>query len=151
MQRPPDVSSFHAMVWHIVRQIPVGVVSTYGQIASMLPVPPGVSPQDYERLGPVWVGQAMQALSAQADPTIPWQRVINSQGGISLPAGSALALEQKHRLQREGVQFAPSGRVSLSIYGWEGPEDVWIRAHGLRPPLVIKKSAPPPTPQLPLL
>ena len=80
----------------------------------MLPVPPGVSPQDYERLGPVWVGKAMHAISAQDDPTIPWQRVINSQGGISLPAGSRLAREQQRRLQREGVQFAPNGRVPFT-------------------------------------
>jgi len=141
MQSPPDPGSFHMMVWNIVRQIPTGVVSTYGQIASMLPVPAGVSPPDYERVGPVWVGQAMQAISAQADPSIPWQRVINSQGKISLPAGSRLAREQRLRLQREGVQWAPNGRVPLHIYGWDGPEVAWLQAHGLRQPLALKQPA----------
>ena len=151
MQSPPDPGSFNTMVWNIVRQIPPGTVSTYGQIASMLPVPPGVSPKDYERLGPVWVGKAMHAISSQDDPSIPWQRVINSQGGISLPAGSRLALEQHRRLQREGVQFAPNGRVPFNTYGWDGPDATWLRAHRLCPPLVIKKPAHPSTQQLTLL
>jgi methylated-DNA-protein-cysteine methyltransferase related protein len=151
MQSPPEPGSFNTMVWNIVRQIPSGAVSTYGQIASMLPVPGGVNPQDYERLGPVWVGQAMHAISSQADPTLPWQRVINSQGGISLPAGSRLAMEQHRLLQSEGIQVAPNGRVPLHIYGWEGPDASWLQANGLRQPLLIKKPDPMSVQQLKLL
>ena len=151
MHAPPDPGSFHPLVWSIVRQIPAGVVSTYGHIASMLPVPAGVSPQDYARLGPVWVGKAMQALSSQDEPTIPWQRVINSQGGISLPAGSRLALEQQRRLQHEGIHFTRAGRVPLQVYGWDGPEVAWLQAHGLRQPEPLRQSTPTTQEQLPLL
>jgi len=54
MNFPPDSKTYFDIVWMIVRQIPSGVVSTYGQIASMIPAPTGVDEIDYERLGAVW-------------------------------------------------------------------------------------------------
>ena len=95
MWQPPDPTTFNALVWKIVRQIPPGRVSSYGQIASMLPLPEDVTPDQYRRLGARWVGQAMRV--TPAGEGIPWQRVISSQGKISLPAGSAGADEQRHR------------------------------------------------------
>jgi methylated-DNA-protein-cysteine methyltransferase-like protein len=140
MNFPPDPPTFNATVWHIVRQIPAGVVSTYGQIASMIPTPQDVKAEDYERLGPVWVGKAMNAVSSADDPDVPWQRVINSQGGISLPEGSRAALEQHIRLEREGVTFDKNGRINLNTYGWDGPAEDWLRENRLLKPRSIKKS-----------
>jgi methylated-DNA-protein-cysteine methyltransferase-like protein len=139
MDFPPNPDTFYPIVWNIVRQIPSGVVSTYGQIASMIPPPPGVDPTDYERLGPRWVGKAMNAVSGKDDPTVPWQRVINSQGGISLPAGSAAALEQHARLLREGLTFDKRERIDLNIAGWDGPDEDWLRENDLFPPRPLKK------------
>jgi methylated-DNA-protein-cysteine methyltransferase related protein len=139
MDFPPNPDTFYPMVWNIVRQIPSGVVSTYGQIASMIPPPSGVEPTDYERLGPRWVGKAMNAVSGKDDPTVPWQRVINSQGGISLPAGSAAALEQHARLLREGLTFDKRERIDLNIAGWDGPDEDWLRENDLFPPRPLKK------------
>ena len=80
---PPDPTAFNALVWEIVQQIPPGYVSAYGQIASMIPPPSGVDPLQYARLGAIWVGYAMHAVPEGS--AVPWHRVINSQGQISLP------------------------------------------------------------------
>lgn len=130
--QPPDPRSFYGLVWEIVRQIPEGRVSTYGQIASMIPPPPGADPIQYERLKARWVGRAMNA--APVGGGIPWQRVINSQGMISLPRGSAAADEQRARLEMEGVEFDARGRVDFRQVGWDGPPVEWLAAHGLLPP-----------------
>jgi len=131
MFNPPNPEVFNPMVWKIARQVPEGRVTTYGQIASMIPSPEGVDPLQYERLGSRWVGSAMRALR---DETIPWQRVINSQGEISLPKGSKGAEEQRALLEMEGIIFSASGRVDLTRFGWDGPEPEWLAANGLLPP-----------------
>jgi len=136
---PPDSESYNALVWKIVRQIPSGVVSTYGQIASMIPAPAGVDEQDYERLGAVWTGKAMNAVSSADDGSIPWQRVINSQGGISLPEGSRAAVEQKRRLLQEGVRFEKNRRVNLGQFGWDGPDADWLHENHLLAPKPLRK------------
>jgi methylated-DNA-protein-cysteine methyltransferase-like protein len=139
MNMPPDPTTFFAIVWTIVRQIPSGQVSTYGQIASMIPAPDDVNPLDYERLAPVWVGKAMNAVSFNDDGTIPWQRVVNSQGGISLPEGSRAALEQRARLEREGHPFDKRGCLNLNVAAWDGPAADWLDSNGLLPPKSLKK------------
>jgi methylated-DNA-protein-cysteine methyltransferase-like protein len=136
---PPDPDRFFALVWEIVEQIPAGRVSTYGQIASMIPPPPGVEPPQFARLGALWVGKAMNAVPQGS--AIPWQRVINSQGKISLPAGSSAAEEQRALLEMEGIEFDGQGRVGLSVMGWEGPPEEWLQARGLSPPRPLRKPA----------
>lgn len=144
MWKPPDPASFNTLVWEIVQQIPAGRVSTYGQIASMIPPPPDVEPQQYRRLGARWVGQAMN--STPPGQGIPWQRVIGGQGRISLPAGSAAADEQRQRLEAEGVEFGPGQKVDFAVCGWEGPPEEWLAARGLLPPAPLR-----PGPQQPRL
>ncbi|MBZ0284601.1 MAG: MGMT family protein [Anaerolineae bacterium] len=139
MNTPPDPIHFNKTVWNIVRQIPSGTVSTYGQIASMIPPPSEVDETDYVRLGAVWVGKAMNAVSSDGSSDVPWQRVINSQGGISLPEGSRAALEQRQRLESEGIQFERNGRINLNAYGWDGPNGDWLRENQLLTPRPIKK------------
>ncbi len=146
MYDPPDPSSFNALVWEIVRQIPPGCVSTYGQIASMIPPPEAVDPLRYRRVGARWVGSAMR-LAPSGHP-IPWHRVINSQGKISLPRGSAAAEEQRARLEMEGLVFDEQGRVDLNLVAWDGPEETWLRAHNLLPPSSLKKPSSKHTDQL---
>jgi methylated-DNA-protein-cysteine methyltransferase-like protein len=138
---PPDPSTFYPVVWNIVRQIPSGVVSTYGQIASMIPPPDGVEVEDYDRLGPRWVGKAMNAVSSKDDPTIPWQRVVNGQGGISLPAGSTAAVQQRTRLEQEGIPFDRKDRINLKQVGWDGPDEGWLQENNLYKPRPLR---PPP-------
>ena len=109
---PPDPVVFNHQVWEVVRRIPIGKVATYGQIARLIPVPPGVEPKSYLSLGPRWVGSAMA--KCQAD--VPSQRVINSKGEISPRPG---AEEQRCLLEEEGVVFDSRGRVNLDSFGWQ--------------------------------
>lgn len=138
MRESGDMEAFRAQVYLIVRQVPSGRVTTYGQIAEMIPHPPAMEPPDYERIRARWVGRAMQ--HAPAD--VPWHRVINSQGKISLPAGSRSAAIQRMRLEAEGVTFGKSGAVDLDRYGWAGPPALWAEEHGLNPPKPLSGSGP---------
>jgi len=123
---PPDPVIFNALVWEIVRQIPPGKVATYGQIAAMVPPPEGMTTWDYRAFGARWVGGAMAACPED----VPWHRVINAQGKISLRRG---AEEQRDRLEAEGVEFDEHGRVDLRRYRWEGPDEAWLKARGWIP------------------
>ncbi|MDX9954068.1 MAG: MGMT family protein [Anaerolineae bacterium] len=90
-------------VYALVCQIPAGKVTTYGQIARWL---------GWEH-GARTVGWALR--SAPAD--IPWHRVVNGRGGISLLENA----EQRLRLESEGVVFDALGRINLKEYGFVGP------------------------------
>jgi methylated-DNA-protein-cysteine methyltransferase-like protein len=124
---PPDPMVFKNLVWEIVRQVPPGKVTTYGQIARLIP-PPGDLPQrSYDAFAPRWVGGAMAACPED----VPWQRVINSKGEVSPRPG---AFHQRQLLEEEGVLFNDRGRVDLKTYGWQGPDAAWCLAHNLLPP-----------------
>jgi methylated-DNA-protein-cysteine methyltransferase-like protein len=110
---PPNQQAYYEQVWNIVRQIPFGKVTTYGQIAKMIPPPVGVEIEAYAAFAPRWVGGAMAA----CPDDVPWQRVINSQGKISERAG---AERQRQLLEQEGVEFDAKDRIDLKKYGWKG-------------------------------
>jgi methylated-DNA-protein-cysteine methyltransferase-like protein len=98
--------SVNRRIYDMVRRIPSGRVATYGQIASLVG---GCSAR--------MVGYAMAGVS---DETIPWQRVINARGRISIRDPNGYSL-QKAILEREGIDFDESDSVDLSVFGWEGP------------------------------
>ena len=110
---PPDPIIFNHQIWDIVRQVPAGRVITYGEVARMVPMPEGLDPKSYQAFAPRWVGGAMAACPAD----VPWQRVINSKGGISPRPG---AEKQRELLEEEGIQFDDRGRIDLKKYGWPG-------------------------------
>jgi methylated-DNA-protein-cysteine methyltransferase-like protein len=113
---PPDIASFNHQVWGVVRLIPRGRVASYGQVAYLVPLPAGVDPDTYRAFGARWVGSAMAACPND----VPWQRVLNAKGEISVRAGAA---EQRRLLEAEGVVFDAKGRVDLKRFGWQGPEE----------------------------
>lgn len=115
--------AFYAAVWKLVKQIPAGKVSTYGQIASYLPPVTGVPPEEFAAHRARWVGNAMAA----SPQDVPWQRVINAQGKIS---ARHAAQTQRRLLEQEGVQFDAKERVDLKQYGWQGPAADWLQANG---------------------
>jgi methylated-DNA-protein-cysteine methyltransferase related protein len=98
-------ASTYARVYAVVRRVPSGRVATYGQVARVA----GLG--NHARL----VGYALAALPAGT--TIPWHRVINARGAVSLRR-SGDTLSQRMRLEREGVRFDGRGRTSLSAHGW---------------------------------
>ena len=101
----------------------------------MLPPPPGVAFDSYRSLGPRWVGSAM----ANCPDDVPWQRVINAQGKISL-RGSDGAAKQRLRLEAEGIVFDPRGKIDLAKYRWAGPSREWATQHGFN---VLPEREPP--------
>jgi methylated-DNA-protein-cysteine methyltransferase-like protein len=97
-------------IYSIVRQIPVGQVAAYGQIARIVG---GCSAR--------MVGYAMAALRDNTEVMeVPWQRVINRQGKISL-TGEGYAI-QRQLLEAEGVKFDDQDRVDFNQFGWLGED-----------------------------
>lgn len=112
---PPDRQIYFSQVWALVRKIPSGKVSTYGQIAGMIGPPGEMSERDYRAWGARWVGSAMAA----CPENVPWHRVINSQGKIS-PRSSGGHLRQRELLEAEEVEFDARDRIDLKRFGWQG-------------------------------
>ncbi|HTL89999.1 MAG TPA: methylated-DNA--[protein]-cysteine S-methyltransferase [Leptolyngbya sp.] len=102
------MSHYHR-IYQIVRQIPFGQVATYGQIAELAGLP------RQARL----VGYALfRATDAALE--IPWHRVINARGEISMsPLREGMDQVQRSRLESEGIHFDPSGKLSLDRYRWQ--------------------------------
>jgi methylated-DNA-protein-cysteine methyltransferase-like protein len=98
-------SSTYKRIYDVVKRIPKGRVATYGQIAKIS-----------QASGPRQTGYALHALPEGYH--LPWHRVINSKGEISLPAGSESHEIQRTLLESEGVEFGKTGRVSLAKYQW---------------------------------
>lgn len=109
MAARPDISTrlsdAHLRVWQAVRKIPRGRVSTYGTVARLAGMP-GRARQ---------VGYALHHLPDGAE--VPWHRVVNAQGKISLPAAGGRAIRQRRLLEAEGVRFV-NGRIRLAGHGW---------------------------------
>ncbi|MCL4261894.1 MAG: MGMT family protein [Anaerolineae bacterium] len=108
--------SFYVQVYKVAQQIPPGKVTSYGRIALMLG----------RRNAARAVGYALSALSApdSGEPytsaTVPWQRVVNNKGRISIHSRDKAAAEQANLLRAEGVMVDEHGRINLDIYLWEG-------------------------------
>ena len=71
------------------------------------------------------VGYALSALrqpnqDGYTSANVPWQRVVNSQGRISIRHREATANKQAEMLRAEGVAVDGNGRIDLSIHLWEG-------------------------------
>ncbi|MBD3367193.1 MAG: cysteine methyltransferase [Candidatus Eisenbacteria bacterium] len=97
----------HERIRRTTELVPPGRVASYGQIAE---ITGGVSPR--------MVGYAMAALEPGSG--VPWHRVVNARGEISLPPGRGRE-EQRALLEAEGVSFDERGRIDLETYGWRGP------------------------------
>jgi methylated-DNA-protein-cysteine methyltransferase-like protein len=111
MPVPPKAVSSYDRIYAAVRKIPAGRVSTYGAIARVA----GLDGQ--ARL----VGYALSNL--RDGTAVPWHRVINAQGKLSLVrAASSSGITQHLRLRREGVTVDAAGRVSLARFGWRVKE-----------------------------
>ena len=103
---PRPLSETYRRIYQVVSRIPRGRVATYGQVASLARLP------RQARL----VGYALHALPAASG--LPWHRVVNARGMISLRSGGLGHDERQARLLvREGVRFL-DGVIPLHRFGW---------------------------------
>jgi methylated-DNA-protein-cysteine methyltransferase related protein len=108
----PEGQSVNERIYMVVRQVPAGRVTSYGQVAKIV--------------GTVSARQVGYALAAvRPEMQVPWQRVVNSQGKISLPGSG-----QQRLLEAEGVVFDAQGKIDLKRFGWSGPDEAWLEANG---------------------
>ncbi|MBL3554894.1 MULTISPECIES: MGMT family protein [Marinobacter] len=92
-------------IWQVVAAIPAGCVASYGQIAHMA----GLGRQAR------YIGKALGKLPE--GHSIPWYRVIRSNGQIAFPLGSVAFEVQAQNLREEGVVVV-DGRISMKQYQW---------------------------------
>lgn len=111
-----NTANFYEQVYRVVQRIPPGKVTSYGRIAQMLGRPHAARA----------VGYALSALkdadsdAAYTSATVPWQRVVNSQGRVSIRHREVTANRQAVLLRAEGVEVSEALRIDLAEHLWEG-------------------------------
>ena len=95
--------TFSERVKQLIKQIPNGKVSTYGQIAAR-----AGNPRAARQVA--WILH-----SCSKKDNLPWHRVINSKGRISLPYDGGYQM-QKKLLELEGIVFNEDNFIDLDIY-----------------------------------
>ena len=101
-------SGIYQQIYEVVRLIPEGKVTTYGTIGRIV----GCSARQ--------VGYAMA--SSPPKKGIPWQRVVNRQGCISLRNHGSPDQRQRILLEEEGIDFDHKGRIDLNRFLWQEVE-----------------------------
>jgi methylated-DNA-protein-cysteine methyltransferase-like protein len=102
---PPSTDSYKR-IYAVVRRVPRGRVATYGQVAALAALP------RHARL----VGYALNRLPP--DSSVPWHRIVNAKGQISLRANGLGHEElQAQLLRREGVRLK-EGTIALLRHQW---------------------------------
>ncbi|HYV51398.1 MAG TPA: MGMT family protein [Dongiaceae bacterium] len=107
MAKTSGKDSLYRRIYTAVARVPRGRVVTYGQVARGVR---GATPRV--------VGYAMAALPDRS--SVPWHRVVNHRGGISLRSGGDGACVQRALLEAEGVRFRDNGCMDLERYRWLG-------------------------------
>ncbi|MGB8656315.1 MAG: MGMT family protein [Candidatus Zixiibacteriota bacterium] len=111
-ERTSGVSPSTQRVKNIIRQIPQGKVATYGQIAAL-----AGNPRAARQV--VWILHS----SAEKD-RLPWHRVINSRGRISLKPNYGYEI-QKELLGKEGLKFDKNDNIDFRRYLWSPSCSAW--------------------------
>ncbi len=95
--------AFKERVYGLVAQIPKGKVMTYGQIAALC--------------GAAWAAWEVGQIAHTGPSDLPWQRVVNKQGGLARgwPGGIAL---HKAALEADGVAVGDDYMVDLKELLW---------------------------------
>lgn len=119
MARTVRKPSLYEIIYEGVRKIPKGKVATYGEVARHCGL------REHARL----VGYALHNLPANSG--VPWHRVINSKGEISLPRESGSYELQRSLLESEGIRFS-GNRIDLLKYGVAAGAGQANRPHGIK-------------------
>ena len=110
----PDLHEFSERVYWVVEHVPDGRVVSYGQVAFYA--------------GSYGAARAVGTLlrnSLANGVDVPWQRVINAQGGISFKGDVDRARRQKLLLEREGITFTNDWKLDLDAHQWEPDTAFW--------------------------
>ncbi len=103
--RRVPADSHDARIYAVVRRIPRGRVATYGQVAALAGLP-GHARQ---------VGYALHR--TPEGEALPWHRVLNAQGAISLPPREGGDV-QRAMLRAENIRLRPDGTIDLAQAQW---------------------------------
>jgi methylated-DNA-protein-cysteine methyltransferase-like protein len=97
-------ADFNKRVYELVAQIPKGKVMTYGQIAALC--------------GAAWAAWEVGQIAHTGPANLPWQRVVNKQGGLAAgwPGGGRAA--QKALLEADGVSVSDDFKVDVNQLLW---------------------------------
>ena len=98
------MSDFRNKVYKAVKKVPHGKVVSYGQVATYIG-----SPRSARQVG--WV------LSQSAGTDVPWWRVINSEGRISINNKHVSKDEQRMYLASEGIKVTDNYNIDINYYG----------------------------------
>jgi methylated-DNA-protein-cysteine methyltransferase-like protein len=99
------ITSFSRRAIEIIKHIPLGMVSSYGMIASYAG----------NRFGARQIVMLLNSSSKKEN--LPWHRIVNSKGFISLPQGGGYEL-QKSLLLEEGIEFDDNDRIDFQRFLW---------------------------------
>jgi methylated-DNA-protein-cysteine methyltransferase-like protein len=103
------IESFTERAIRLIKSIPPGKVATYGLIAVCAGNPQGAR-------------QVVRILHSSSEKYhLPWHRVINSKGCISLPRGNGYEI-QKELLVKDGIVFDGEDTINLEQFLWK-PEE----------------------------
>ena len=108
---------FTSKVKKLIKQIPEGKVTTYGFIAAMAGNPRAARQ----------VARILHSCSRKDN--LPWHRVVNINGQISLKHYNGYEI-QKQLLEKEGIVFAENDTIDFDIYLWLPPH-ASLRIHGV--------------------
>src|ERR1044072_5788488 len=95
--------NFSQRVESIVAQIPLGRVMTYGQLAVLC--------------GNARAARIVGGIAHFGDPSLPWQRVVNKQGGLAAGYPGGRRAHQQV-LEQEGVFVDDEGHVNVQELLW---------------------------------
>ncbi|PKK82084.1 MAG: DNA methyltransferase [candidate division Zixibacteria bacterium HGW-Zixibacteria-1] len=102
---PKQKDSFEQRIIAVLKKIPKGKVANYGLIAAAAGNPRGAR-------------QVVRILNSSSEKhKLPWHRVINREGKISLPPGRGYEL-QKALLEKEGIVFDSNDRINFERFLW---------------------------------
>lgn len=110
MQRVDD--DFKLRVYDLVGQIPKGKVMTYGQVAAMC--------------GAAWAAWEVGQIAHTGPTGLPWQRVVNKQGGLAngWPGGGKAA--HKASLEADGVEVSEDYKVDVVSLQWRPEQTTFL-------------------------
>lgn len=95
-------------IYEVVKKIPKGRVSTYGQVAIMAG-------------NPRWSRAVGYALHKNPKPfIIPCHRVVTRNGEVAKSFAFGGECVQRELLEKEGIVFESDGTIDLKKYGWFG-------------------------------